>query len=144
VIIGPKPLVLPVAGMDELILESEQGGHRFVARFVRKWLSGEARFDGPGEQLLGICNDEKLIAFAGLHADHYLGDPSVGRLRHLYVSKDFRRHGLGERLVQQLLDCARNFEFIRLRAGTPEASKFYDQIGWTRIDENDATHHWRF
>jgi GNAT superfamily N-acetyltransferase len=130
--------------MDDLVDEADKSGHRFVARFFRNWLGDGDRFDGPDEQIVGIWADEKLVGFAGLHADPYLNDPAVCRLRHLYVASAFRDQGIGVLLVRHLLENARSFERVRLRAGTQEAVDFYDHIGWQKTDEKDATHQWIF
>ena len=141
---GPKPLVLPADGMDHLIKEANESGHRFVARFVHKWDNDLIRFDGVGEQIIGIWSDGLLVAFAALHRDQYLNDPKIGRLRHLYVANSFRKQGFGRCLVAHLLNNAQHFDLIRLRAGTESAANFYDHIGWKWVKEDTATHHWVF
>ena len=82
-----------------------------------------------------------LVGACALTPDPYAADPRVGRLRHLYVHPDWRRCGLGRRLVDAARAEARSrFDVLRVRAGDPSAAAFYDRLGLARTDEPDATH----
>ena len=43
--------------------------------------------------------EESLIGIAGLNRDPYLSDKNIGRVRHLYISKAFRRNGYARLLM---------------------------------------------
>jgi GNAT superfamily N-acetyltransferase len=136
-----RPISLPVAGMDELQLEARNEGYDFLDRLVEDWLSGENRFDGPGELFCGCFEEDALVGVGGLNCDPFLDDPGVGRLRRVYVRQAWRNRGIGEALVRSLLTSARaSFRSVRLRAENANAARLYERIGFTSIDDPHATH----
>lgn len=132
---------LPEDIQDLLRLSSEEG-HDLVARLVGDWEDGSNRFDRPGEVALEARLGSRLVGVGGLNRDPYLNDPGVGRIRHVYVSPDARRLGVGRVLVMSLVEHARGrFSRVRLRAGRTETSGFYLRLGFEETpDEPDATH----
>jgi GNAT superfamily N-acetyltransferase len=121
--------------------EARRAGFAFIEKLVTDWESGANRFDGPGEMLAGCVEGGQLIAVGGLNRDPYLGDPRAGRLRRVYVREAWRNQKLGTTLVLWLLDAARgSFEAVRLRAENPGAARLYERLGFTRIDDRNATH----
>src|SRR5262245_24926432 len=85
---------------DAMVAESEGARSRFVRRLADEWASGTNRFDRPGEVLFVAWADGRLIGACGLNVDPYTQAPGVGRVRHLYVLTDYRRSGVGRRLVE--------------------------------------------
>lgn len=127
--------------ITELLGESLAEGHNLVERLVDDWNDGSNRFDRPGEIALGARIGSRLVGVGGLNQDPYLDDPGVGRVRHVYVSPDARRNGVGRALVLALVDHARlTFERVRLRTTQHEASHLYLALGFEETDERDATH----
>src|SRR5712692_11944046 len=98
---------LPVEGLGALLAESEEAGSRFVRRLVEEWASGANQFDRPGEVLFGARIGGRLVGLCGLNVDPYAADERVGRVRHLYVLSAFRRLGVGQRLVAEVVEAAR-------------------------------------
>ncbi|MGH3649246.1 MAG: GNAT family N-acetyltransferase, partial [Acidimicrobiia bacterium] len=100
------------------------------------------RFDLPGEVFLEVRRGGRLVALGGLNRDPYLDDPSVGRIRHVYVHPDARDTGVGHALVTALVEHARDgFARVRLRAGPPCAGYFYVALGFvTTPGEENSTH----
>lgn len=80
-----------------LVLESQSEGFRFLQRLIDEFDSVVNRFNGPGETLLAVRDNDTLIAIGGLNNCN-----GVGRLRRFYVSKKYRRAGVGRRLLKQL------------------------------------------
>ena len=97
-----------------LIAESERHGLRLVRRLVDEWASGANRFDRPGEALFVARSGEQVVGVCGLNIDRYAAQPSVGRLRHLYVLSAHRRLGIGEQLVTRVIETARRSEERRV------------------------------
>lgn len=120
-------------------------GFDFVDRLVRFWEDGSNRFDRPGEILLQVRSGAALLAVGGLNVDPYIDDPSVGRLRHVYVLPSARGTGVGSLLVRSLVDRGfGRFDRIRLRVGTPDGGPFYEALGFVATDEERATHEYRW
>lgn len=123
--------------------ESKQDGFRFLEKMRNEWLAGKNRFQKPGEMLYGVFDGEKLVAIGGINVDPYASAPGVGRVRHLYVLKAYRRSGLGQSLVERMLkDGTRYFTSFHLRTDTSAAAAFYESIGFKRVDLESATHEW--
>ena len=132
---------LPVEFADVVRLSTrEQFGA--MQRMREEWDSGANRFDRPGEALFEARVGSRLAGLCGLNRDPYASAPEVGRVRHLYVTPEFRRRGVGRMLVAQVVACAsRSFSRLRLRTGSDDADRFYVAIGFRRVaDQPVATH----
>jgi GNAT superfamily N-acetyltransferase len=126
----------------DLVLESERFEFRFVRRLVDDWAKNVNRFDGPGEALFVAKVCGKIVGVCGLNVDPYLGDPRIGRVRHLYVLAAYRRQGVGRRLVDQVIAAASGvFDTLRLRTGHERAGRFYSAMGFsTCVGQPYCTH----
>lgn len=132
----------PGGALEALVAESEQQGLRFVRRLVDEWTSGANRFDRPGEALFIARGDGHVVGVCGLNVDPYAADPSVGRVRHLYVRVADRRRGVGRQLVAAVIDAARG-RFARLGLSTVNAAaaQLYERMGFRRTaDVAGCTH----
>jgi hypothetical protein len=111
--------VAPISGMDDdiavLIEEAGSAGFPFMETLRREWVSGENRFDAPGECYLAIYRHGEMVAAGGLNRDPYADDPAIGRIRHVSVRKAARRTGAG-------------------------GAAFYETIGFERCGDETATH----
>jgi GNAT superfamily N-acetyltransferase len=78
--------------------------------------------------------------------DPYTTDPAVGRLRNLYVLPEYRGQGIGASLTRSVIALAASvYQSLRLRAGTPQAAKFYERLGFTpTAGVPDCTHIYSF
>ena len=132
----------PADCLGALIAESEQYGLRLVRRLVEEWTSGANRFDRPGEALFVAAVVGQMVGVCGLNVDPYTAQPSVGRVRHLYVLSTYRRLGIGQHLVTEVMEAARGrFDHLRLRTGNPAAALLYERLGFRRcVDVADCTH----
>ena len=121
--------------------EATSQGFDFLERLRDEWKSGSNRFDRPGELLLGAFADEELIAVGGLNRDPFLHDPSIGRLRRIFVCTAWRGQGVGAKLVELLISQAHShFRQVRLRAATPASARIYERLGFRRVENDTATH----
>ena len=124
-----------------LIAESEAHGLRLVRRLADEWATGVNRFDRPGEALFVAGDARQIVGVGGLNVDPYAGNPTVGRVRHLYVLTSYRRLGIGERLVAEIVAAARDrFQTLRLSTSNPEAARLYERLGFRRANAADCTH----
>jgi len=134
---------VPVGSLGALLAESERAGFRFVSRLVDEWVSGANRFDRSGEALFAAWVDGQVAGVCGLNIDPYSADGRVGRVRHLYVLAELRRHGIGRQLVAEVVRAAQSgFDILRLRTGNPSAARFYEALGFRPVGAlvNGATH----
>lgn len=135
-----KPIVPHGQHLEHLSDEARQDGYFFMDRLAAEVRSGENGFQKPGECFLGAIADGMLIGCGGLNRDPYVTGV-VGRLRHLYVLRAYRKKGIGAALVQQLLEHSKSsFEVVRLRTSDASAGLFYDALGFERVAHESATH----
>ncbi len=136
--------IMPPGAFDPLAEEAEAEGWQFVRRLANEWYDGTNRFDRPGEVLIGAWAAKTLVGVCGLNVDPYSGDPSVGRVRHLFVTRSFRGHGVGRCLVQVVIAAATvHFRLLRVRTENSQAGKFYERLGFTSVEAPDFTHFFR-
>jgi GNAT superfamily N-acetyltransferase len=133
---------LSVTSFTTLVAESERSGLRLVRRLIAEWVSGANRFDQPGEALYAARVNGEIVGACGLNVDPYTVEGRVGRVRHLYVREAYRRHGIGRRLVEEVIAAARgSFDRLRLRTANPEAARLYEALGFAPCaGEADCTH----
>jgi GNAT superfamily N-acetyltransferase len=121
--------------------EARDEGYKFLETLLEEWRSGANRFDAPGEALCGHFDQGILVAVGGLNCDPFLADPTVGRIRRLYVRHAWRNQGIGGALLDKLLAAARlNFRCVRLRAENPAAARLYERKGFLPSPTTGATH----
>ena len=133
---------LPPCGFSELLQESEAADLRLVRRLVDDWHSGENRFDQLGEALFVATAGSQIVGVCGLNRDPFTSLPDVGRVRHLYVLSEFRRLGVGRRLVDAIMQAARaRFSILRLRTNHASAAQFYLALGFHPVVGVEACTH---
>ena len=133
-------IVPPLPNMNALVQESLLQDFDFMRRLIDDYTSGANRFDQTGEALFGAFANRQLIGVCGLNRDPYLDDPQVGRVRHLYVLADWRRHRVGRRLVEAVIAEAQS-HFALLTLWTNAADMFYRSVGFTPVTHiPKATH----
>lgn len=134
---------LDVSTIRPLVAESLEEGVSFIERLEREYLSGVNRFDGPNEVLFVATEGENVVAVCGLNRDPYLGDPAVGRVRHLYVLKAYRHLGLGRSLVEAVMAAAvGHFHLLTLRTENPVAARLYASLGFVEEPSVEHATHW--
>lgn len=133
---------LQIDRLKPLVHEATATGFHALSRLVNDWQSGRNRFDQRGEVIFLATNNGKIVGVCGLNRDPYLGDPTVGRVRHLYVAVEHRRNGVGSRLVRAVMSVAMGrFARLRLRTDSPDADAFYRSLGFIRFTAEAACSH---
>ncbi len=122
--------------LDGLVQQSKEEGFHFVERLVNDYKNGSNTFKHFGEGLFGVCNEEdELVAIGGLNRDPFSNEQYIGRLRRFYVSKAYRRNGIGSLLVQRIIDEAKGYyKILVLHTDTEQADEFYTSIGFSKED----------
>ncbi len=127
--------------VEELAREAELEGFRFVRRTILEWNSGENNFSKRGESFYGVFLGDKCVAIGGLNIDPYSNMSTLGRVRHLYVSKKHRRKGLAKLLLKEILKAAEgNFQQVRLYTPSKSASQLYERFGFTKSLKEHESH----
>jgi ribosomal protein S18 acetylase RimI-like enzyme len=120
--------------LDELASDADAIGCRMVSRLIEEWNDGINRFDQPGERVYCAVSAGRIYGMCGLNRDPFAGDPSIARVRRLYVDSTFRRRGIASQLLRQLMDDARvDFRALHLRTFDPIAIAFYEALGFSRV-----------
>jgi GNAT superfamily N-acetyltransferase len=133
---------LPIDRLGALATEAEATGFHGLSRLLSEWQAGRNRFDQPGEALFIATDNGRVVGVCGLNRDPYLGDPTVGRIRHLYVAVGYRRKRIGSRLVGGIVGAARgHFARLRLRTDNPDADAFHLCLGFLPVTGEPACSH---
>ncbi len=129
-----------IPNLVQLESEAESEGYKFVGRCMYEFLSGENDFTGDGEILYGAYAGSWCFGICGLNIDPYTDEPGVGRVRHLYVSEQFRHRGIAKELIEKVIRKAEwHFTVVRLKT-TSGAAEFYDKMGFFRSDGEHESH----
>ena len=127
--------------INPLAIEAQSEGYGFVQRTIDEWKSGINNFSKKGEILFGIFTSNSCIGIGGLNVDPYINDPSIGRIRHIFISQKYRRKGLATLLLNRIIHLASDhFKLLRLYANNPSASLFYESNGFTESKAEKVTH----
>jgi GNAT superfamily N-acetyltransferase len=139
--ISVQQISLPFQGFALVHSEARAEGYDFVNSLEQEWSSGQNRFEGPGEALWGCVDNGLLVAVGGLNQDPFAGDPSLGRIRRVYVRPAWRNRGIGGAMVAALIEKARTgFRAVRLHAENKDAARLYEKLGFIPVDHPYATH----
>jgi GNAT superfamily N-acetyltransferase len=128
-------------GFDALLADAASEGVRNMALLADGWASGDQRFDGDGEALLGALLAGELAGIGGLSIEPAASEPAL-RVRRFYVRPAFRRQGvartLASALVQEALD---QVDLLTCNAAaSPAAAPFWEAQGFSSDTSGPWTH----
>ena len=126
--------------LNELRAQSSHEGFRFVERLCEEWATGANRVNAPGEALFVAVANGQVVGICGLNRDPYACEPSIGRVRRLYVAPAQRRHGVGRALLEAVVTHARR-HFSLLRVRSEAVSEFYTTQGFRRVASDEEVTH---
>ena len=129
--------------LDSLVEQSKEEGFWFVERLVKDYKNGSNTFNHFGEALFGVFDKVGvLIAIGGLNKDPFSKKQSIGRLRRVYVRKEFRIEGIGGLLVKKIMGEARKYyKILVLHTDTEQADDFYISIRFSKSNlYSNASH----
>ncbi|MDH4421792.1 GNAT family N-acetyltransferase [Bacillus cereus] len=130
--------------IHHLVQESKEEGFNFLTKLVNEYESEVNTFNKTGECLYGMFQEEMLIGIGGLNQDPYTEDNKIGRLRRFYISKDYRRIGLGNLLLNRLLSHAEKyFQIVILHTDTKQGDAFYMANGFVRGNMYKGSSHYK-
>jgi GNAT superfamily N-acetyltransferase len=127
--------------LEGLVRCSLEEGFKFVQRLRDEYESGVSGFDRHGEALLLARDAQRVTAVIGLSLDPQ-GQPGVMRVRRFYVLPEHRGHGLGRKLLIEVIELARaaRAQILELHTDNPQAERFYERNGFQRLDSRNPTH----
>jgi len=132
---------LPISIIHQMMDESVRAGYGLIKRTIDDWENGTNRFANPGEKLWGLFLGGDLIGIGGLNRDPYTRESNVGRVRHLYIMEAHRRKGYATLLMDAILHVAKqNFNRLRLFTHNPDAAKFYEKLGFQKVNGDKVSH----
>jgi len=121
--------------LNLLIEDSVSEGYKFVKRLVDEYETGDNKFDKNGESLFVAIIDGEVKGIGGLNIDPYLGLTEIGRVRHLYVLRNYRGTGVGKKLLGTIIDEAKkHFRILTLFTNNPIADNLYRSFGFTKVE----------
>jgi GNAT superfamily N-acetyltransferase len=127
--------------LSELLTESMEEGFRHVSRLINEYTNGINMFNNENEALFECRINNRVIGICGLNQNPYVGE-GIGRVRRLYILKEFRRHGVGRKIIEAVITKAKkHFQKLELKTDNPSASKFYKTLGFEEVtDDEEVTH----
>jgi GNAT superfamily N-acetyltransferase len=129
--------------IGSMLEESISEGHRHIQRLVKEYQDGVNQFDGTGEAIYAVMLNGKITAVCGLNRDPYSKSFDVGRVRRLYVLKKYRRNGIAKKLMEAVIDQAReNYKTLVLFTDNQIAEKYYSTIGFISISDYPKSTHY--
>ncbi len=130
------------SGISDLAVSAESEGFGMVRRLVDDYIADVNRFSKRGECLCIALHGDHVIAIGGINVDPYHDSSSLGRIRHLYVSPDFRRDGVGRRLMELIEGHGRKrFETFQLFTESLAASRFYEALSYVPVHDRWKVSH---
>ena len=125
-------------GFETMRAEARAEGYRNLDRLAADWASGAIRFNRPGEALLVAYVGGELAGVGGLTVDPAATE--AFRMRRFYVRKQFRRCGIGRRLVGALLERAvEGDRSVTVNAATGSVT-FWEALGFVPDERDGHTH----
>ncbi|EJS68279.1 MULTISPECIES: GNAT family N-acetyltransferase [Bacillus] len=129
---------------DYLVQESKEEGFNFLIKLKSEYENKINIFNKTGECLYGIFQGEKLIGIGGLNKDPYTENNKIGRLRRFYISKNYRRKGLGNLLLNRLLlHAEKYFKVVVLHTDTKQGDVFYNANGFVKGEVYKGSSHYK-
>lgn len=127
--------------IEDLVELSKDEGFNFLSRLVNEWENGKNRFEGEHEKLYKVELNGKIIGIGGINKNPYSEDEKEGRIRRFYIHPNYRKRKIGTRLIRKIIeDYKLKYQKLTLRTDNEIASKFYESIGFKKVESKNSTH----
>ena len=132
--------------IGEILTESESFGYHYLTKMIDQWKTGQNRFSKSKEQLILYKDGERVVGIGGINEEPYIKESSYGRLRDVYVLKEYRRKRVASQIVEHLIEFGRkHYKAITLRVpDNAEASPFYESMGFLATQEIETVTHMKW
>jgi N-acetylglutamate synthase-like GNAT family acetyltransferase len=130
----------------ELLQASIRENFSPIQWLIDRWKDGQNQFSLPGEALYEARDGDQLIGICGINQDPYVNSElRLGRIRRLYVLPEYRRKGVGRKLVMRAIaDAHSHFSEINLRTFDIQSARFFEAIGFAMVEGNAHKTHQMF
>lgn len=134
---------LESCNIEHMVKESIEEGHRFLQKLKDEYHNGTNRFDKHGEALYVVMIDNEIAGIGGLNQDPYMNNSAFGRVRHVYVLQKFRRRGIGQVIIREIIEEAKKYySILGLRTENEAADRMYCSLGFIKDHQFvHATHY---
>ncbi|KAF1018125.1 GNAT family N-acetyltransferase [Acinetobacter sp.] len=139
--------------IQDLAIIAEKEGFQFIQRLVDEFHQGKNRFNRHGEFLLLAFDGDKLVACGGLNIQMSEDSDTnqkpetqhkIGRVRRFYVLPEYRKTGLGKRLLQELERKAKaNFSALCLNS-EKDAAPFYQKQNYVFVENHPNYNYFKY
>jgi GNAT superfamily N-acetyltransferase len=125
--------------MDDCL---EDGCH--ILSKLREAYNNESNtFNKQGEVLYIAMLNNNVVGIGGLNQDPYINEIDFGRVRNLYVMREYRKTGIGKAILQEIIDEARkHFKILGLRTDNQIAAEMYCSCGFVKNDKYEHSTHY--
>ncbi|PJN49925.1 hypothetical protein PAEAM_55370 [Paenibacillus sp. GM1FR] len=125
-----------------MLAESSSEGFRHIERLIHEYETGINTFEQEDEALFECRMHDKVVGICGLNRDPYSEMIDTGRIRRLYVMREFRRHGIGRRLMDTVIHKAeKHYARLVLYTDQPVAVFFYRDLGFREVTSMEKITH---
>jgi GNAT superfamily N-acetyltransferase len=125
------------ADFPELEADATADNHRHMARLAAEFTLDRAMFHA-----IYTCRVNGGLAGVGAITDEpAMTAHSMWRMRRLYVHRQFRRRGIARTIANALLlEAENNVSVVTVHAGNDGAAKFWEAIGFRRVEDRAWSH----
>lgn len=129
--------------IEELFKESKKEEYGMIEKMINNFKSGDDKFNKKGEALIVSEVNNKIVGICGLNIDP--ANQKRGRVRRLYVLPQYRKRGIGGKLVKKIMKhSTKNFKVISVNIGEPirpNVARFYEELGFKRYEKEKGITH---
>ena len=125
------------AGFEELAAASRADGHVHLGRLSSEFVESPAMF----YRMVAARIGGTLAGIGAITDEPASTRQPTWRMRRLYVHRNFRRRGVANAIADALLRvAAREVGRVTVHAGSDEAARFWELMGFDRVEGQSWSH----
>ncbi|GLH82312.1 hypothetical protein SSBR45G_72210 [Bradyrhizobium sp. SSBR45G] len=118
------------ADFEKLEVDARAGGHTNMTRLAAELTESPAMF----HRVIAARVNGALAAIGGITDEPASAQQPIWRMRRLYVHRDFRRRRVAQAIAEGLLHVAAGkVELVTVHAGSDDAARFWEAMGFGRV-----------
>jgi GNAT superfamily N-acetyltransferase len=136
IVVGRVGDQLP-AGFEELEADAIADGHTHLSRLSSEFVKSPTMF----HQIFAALVGSTLAGIGAITDEPASTRQPTWRMRRLYVHRNFRRRGVANAIADALLRvAAREVGRVTVHAGSDEAARFWELMGFDRVEGQSWSH----